>query len=106
MHAELFGEVGLHDVELETAPLDVVTDGFWGLRNGLGAFPSVGVRATQDLDLQMAKGQRMALPRCSSTMPRAGCCTITRSGWRNWRRTNPWGITITTEPARITRMLI
>lgn len=58
MDAKSLGNLGLHQVKLQTPPLDVLTD---GLRVGwrrLSAFPPVGMWVTQSLDLQVAKWQR------------------------------------------------
>jgi hypothetical protein len=56
MHAELFGEIGLHDVEAKTLPLDVVADGLRGRRNGLGAFQQWGWGQRKALICRWKKG--------------------------------------------------
>lgn len=54
-------------VKLQSPPFDVLTNGLRGGWCGLGANPTMGMRATQSLDLQMAKWQRtkrLASPSC------------------------------------------
>jgi len=63
--ADSLGNLSLHQMKLQTPPLDVLTD---GLRVGWcdpRANPPMRMGVTQSLDLQVAKWQRTRLRLCS-----------------------------------------
>ena len=93
----------LEHVEGYPTPPDVLSErpgGFWSL---LGGDPVVWIGATQDFDVQVAKGQRIPLRRSTLTTLKTDCCATTMFGWRSWHRTNRRHNTSTTEQEKTTR---